>query len=270
MSENAVASSLAENEYVKELLGILKDNGKDATGLNALLDHVKNMEDFCTQAESKITDMRTQLNEMKEIQDHPIKHALQNTIKALESKVTEIRGYISELKANIIDGCKNAVDAFKTNGVAALDKLTSFFRVKTCLEKIKNGAVESVKECDKTLDMIDTFSKEYHKTGRSIVNMARILIGMKPIDNAKESGKLAKAVGAPCRVQKACALGIRNAASSAIVKLDRLSQSVETKHDVKPDRSFMKRLDEKKELVRQKDLERPVHERAPQSRGVDL
>ncbi|MCL2285412.1 MAG: hypothetical protein FWC32_03500 [Firmicutes bacterium] len=269
---------LAENEYVKELLGILKDNGKDTGGLTALLNHVKGMEDFCKQAENKISDMKTQLTEMKEIQDHPIKHALQNTIKSLEAKVAEIKAHLTELKDNIIDGCKNAVAAFKDKGIAALDKIASFFRVKTCLEKIKDCAVADVKECDKTIASINTFSKEYHKAGRSLANMARVIVGMKPIDTIKENGKLAKAVSAPCRAQRACAIGIRNAATSAIEKLNQLSQDVSDRRDAKQSEkastpkkpSLMQRLDDKKALVRQKDLERPVPERGTRVQEAGL
>ena len=278
-SLNSSASvPLAENEHVKELLGILKDNGKDTGGLTALLDHVKGMEDFCKQAENKISDMKTQLTEMKEIQDHPIKHTIQSTIKTLESKVADIKTQLTVLKDNIIDGCKKAVAAFKDKGIAALDKLASFFRVKTCLEKIKNSAIADVKECDKTIANINTFSKEYHKAGRSLANMARVAVGMKPIDTVKENGKLAKAVNAPCRAQRACALRIRNAATSAIEKLDQLSQNVSSQRDAKQSEkaampkkpSLMQRLEDKKELIRQKDLERPVPQRAAKVQGAEI
>ncbi|MCL2587831.1 MAG: hypothetical protein FWD84_00300 [Oscillospiraceae bacterium] len=273
MSENATVTTsvpLAENEYVKELLGILRDHGKNTAGLSALLDHVKGMEDFVKQAESKIADMKVQLDEMKEIQNHPIKTALQNTVKTLEARIAEVKRHLAELKNNIVDGCKNAVNAFKDKGIAALDNLMSFFRAKSCLQKIKNCAIADISECDKSLAQIESFSKEYHKAGRSITNMARVLIGRQPIDKVKESGKLARAIGAPNRAHKACMINIRNGASAMIQKLDRLSQIADLKRATAKKKPLMERLQEKRELVRQKDLERPVPERAPRTQGVDI
>ena len=302
MNENATSSNtaaggapassvpLAENEHVKELLGILKDNGRDTSGLTAILNHVKGMEDFVMQAENKIADMKSQLDEMKEIQNHPIKTALQNTIKSLESKVAVIKEQITEIKANIIDGCKNAVSAFKEKGIAALDKLASFFQVKTCLEKIKNSAVKSVNECDKTVARIESFSKEYHTAGRAIKNMARVFIGKEPINAVKESGKLAKAMCAPARAEKACMLGINKACTSMIMKLEALNHSADVKCDDKAvngekgdkaekaekaaaktkKSSLTERLQEKKELIKQKDLERNLPERTVKSREAAL
>ena len=272
-------ASLAENEHVKELLGILKDNGKDAAGLTALLNHVKGVEDFVKQAENKIADMKSQLDEMKEIQNHPIRNALQNTVKALETKVAEIKEQLAELKANIIDGCKSAVAAFKEKGISILDKLASFFKVKSCLEEIKNGSIAAANQCDKSIARIEAFSKQYHAAGSALKNMARIAVGKEPIDAAKESGKLAEAMCAPARAEKACMVGIRKAATGMIGKLNQLEKKAEANREEKSANepaakakkpSLMERLDEKKELVRQKDLDRALPARAMKPKGIEV
>lgn len=280
MNENATIGSaknasvpLAENEHVKDLIAILAENGKDTSGLTAILNHCTGMENFCKQAESKIEVMKCQLDEMKEMQNHPIKTALQNTIKSLEAKVAEIKGMITSLKANVIDGCKNAVAAFRDKGVIALDKLASFFRIKGGLEGIKKHAIAVSKDCDKTLAKIESFSNEYHKAGRALKNMARFAVGKQPIDEVKEAGKLAKAVGEPYRTHKACMNGIRKMADKAIEKIDSLSKSSEVKREEsvaakKP--PLMVRLKEKKELIRQKDLEKAVPERTIKPRGLEV
>ena len=109
----AVFTQLARNEHVKELFSILKDNGKDSAGLVALINHVGEMENFVRLAENRIAEMKSQLDTIKEVQDHPIKHTLQNAIKALEAKVAEIKEQISSVKNNVVEGCRNAVEAFK-------------------------------------------------------------------------------------------------------------------------------------------------------------
>ena len=56
------ASTLSQNEYVQELYSILQDNGRDTSGLSALIGHVSEMENFVKRAEDKIADMKSQLS----------------------------------------------------------------------------------------------------------------------------------------------------------------------------------------------------------------
>jgi len=271
-----IAVPLVENEHVKELLGILKDNGKNAAGLNALINHVSEMENFVKLAESRMADMKSQLDNMKEIQNHPIKNALQNTIKALESKVAEIKQHISELKTNIVKGCRNAVTAFKEKGADALDKLASFFNIKSGLQSMNKNIDASIKTDDKAITKIEAFSKEYHTAGRHIKNMGRVLTGKPPIDAAKESGKLAKVISAPYKAHKAVQVKLKGTVEKMIGKLETLSKNAEVKRserepaekEKKP--SLMERLKEKQELIKQKELEAPKLERAPKSRGLEV
>ena len=271
-----IAGPLAENEHIKELLGILKDNGKDTAGLNALINHVSEMENFVKQAEVKISDMKSQLDTMKETQDHPIRNALQTAIKGLETKVAEIKVQLSELKNNMIDGCKNAVTAFKEKGAAALDKVASFFNIKSGLQSMNKNIDASIKMDDKAITKIEAFSKEYHTAGRHIKNMGRVLTGKPPIDAVKESGKLAKVINAPYKAHRAVQVKLKGAVEKMIGKLETLSKNAEVKRserepaekEKKP--SLIERLKEKKELIKQKELETPKLERAPKSRGLEI
>ena len=265
--------ALTENTHVQELIAILKDNGKDVTGLLTLLEHVKNMEQFCNQAESKIDDMKLQLGEMKEIKNHPIRTALQNTIKSLDVKVGEVKAQLSILKTSIITGCKNAVEAFKEKGIEALDKLVSFLRVKSCLEKVNSCTASAVKDCDKAIKMVESFSLEYRKTGLSIKNMARILLGKEPLNTVAESGKLSKAFCAPARAERACMISIQETANSMIKDLEQLSEKANISHDVsvttkKP--SLIERLNDKKEYAKQKSLENTPPELPPKMKGLEI
>jgi hypothetical protein len=272
MNEQGTATenggSLMQNEHVMELFSILQDNGKDTSGLAALINHVNGMEDFVKQAENKIADMKAQLDTMKEMQDHPIKMALQKAIGALEAKVAEIKANIAELKTNIVEGCKSAVSAFKEKGAVVLDKLASFFKVKGGLQSIKNNGIKNVNNCDKTLGKIEAFSKEYHKAGRALKNMARVAVGKKPIDAVKESGKLAKVVSAPYKAQKACQLGICKQVDKMMNALDKLEKSVE-RSDKPKKPTLMERLEAKKKEIKELELEAPVKDRV-KSKGLEV
>ena len=181
LNENADAP-LAENQYVKELFSILGDNGRDTSGLSALLGHVSEMENFVKRAEDKIADMKAQLETIKEIQDHPFKAKLQNAIKSLETKVAAMKERLADLKAGIVESCKNAVQAFKENGIAALNNIASFFKIKPTLEAMKKQNEAAIRDDVKAIEKIEVFSAQYHTAGRALKNMARMAVGKKPID----------------------------------------------------------------------------------------
>ncbi|GHV39602.1 hypothetical protein FACS189490_03480 [Clostridia bacterium] len=233
----SAAAPLMENQYVQELFSIMHDNGKDTKGLSALIGHVGEMESFVTRAEQQIVAMKSQLAEMKEVQNHPIKTALTSAIKALETKVAEVKERIGELKTAIIGGAKSAVQAFKENGAAALHNLAKFFHIKGALKAVDKSMTQSAATCDRAVANIQTFSREYHETGKHLKNMGRLLTGKPPIDTAKETGKLAAVISAPYKAEKAALRGIQKAAGAMIAKLEQL----ETAQDAKQARRDIER-----------------------------
>ena len=215
-------NELLSNQYVQQLFSVLQDNGKDTKGLSALIGHVSEMESFVTCAEQKIAEMKSQLAEMKEVQNHPVKTALTNAIKALETKVAEVKEQIGELKTAIVDGCKSALASFKENGAAVLNNLAKFFHIKGALKTVGKSAEQSAATCDRAVANIAQFSKEYHQTGRHLKNMGRMFVGKPPIDTAREAGKLAAVVSALYKAEKAAFRGIQKAASAIVAKLKQL------------------------------------------------
>lgn len=274
MNENG--APLSENQYVKELFSILHDNGRDDTGLSALLGHVNEMEDFVKRAEDKIADMKSQLAEMKEVQNHPVKTALQNAIKNLENLVSDMKEQLSALKNGIIDGCKNAVAAFREKGVTALDKLASFFRVKSGLQDWKKNVEKGIRTDDKAIAKIALFSKEYHSAGRALKNMARVVIGKQPIDEKKEAGKLAKTLSAPYKAQKAVLTGLGKSLDKAIASLDGLEAKALTRQEIKQAKriaakkpSLLGQLQENLAVVEQAKREHRAQERTA-TKGAEI
>ena len=276
MNENGTPqgdnSPLAENEYVKQLFGILQDNGRDTSGLSALIGHVTEMEGFVKRAEDKIADMKSQLAEMKEVQNHPVKTYLQNAIKTLETKVAEMKERIGELKNSIVEGCKSAVQAFKDKGIAALNNLASFFKIKNGLEDWNKGIDGIIRTDDKAVAKIEAFSAEYHSAGRAIKNMARVAIGKEPIDAKKEAGKLSKTLAAPYKAQKAVLVKLKGSIENAIKRLEQLGDTAAEK---KAERALVKKpsmlekLAANKERVEQAKRETPIPERA-KAQGLEV
>jgi hypothetical protein len=229
LAAQSVNAPLMENQYVQELFAILHDNGKDGKGLSALIGHVGEMENFVTRAEQQISAMKSQLAEMKEVQNHPIKTALTNAIKALETKVAEVKERIGELKSAIIDGCKSAVDAFKEKGAVALNNIAKFFHIKGALKAVDKSVTGTIATCDRAMSNIKKFSENYHEVGRGFKNMGLIIVGREPVDEKKENGRLAKAMSAPYKAEKAAMNGIKKAVGATLKGLAQLDASVEAR-----------------------------------------
>ena len=261
---------LTENEFVQQLYVTLQENGRDTSGLSALLHHVSEMENFIKRAEDRIADMKSQLADMKEVQNHPIKTALSNAIKTLEQKVAEVKIHLADLKHNIIEGCKNANAAFKEKGAEVLDKLASFFHIKGALKAIDHSTEQSIKACDKSIANIDAFAAEYHKAGRAIKNMGRMLIGKEPIDAKKEAGILAKSFSAPYKAQKAVMTEINKAVGKAASALERLAQRKterQAENADKPD--MLGKINTNKQRVEREKSELPTPERT-KTKGAEI
>jgi hypothetical protein len=259
------AAALTQNPYVARLLDILQENGRDTSGLTALLGYIGDMEGFVKRAEDTISEMKSRLDEMKEFQNHPVKAALQNTIKTLDRKVAEIKGRLGELKTGIADGCKNAVSAFKEKGISALNDLASFFHIKSGLQDRKKDIDAAIRADDRAVAKIEAFANEYHAGGRALKNMARMIAGKEPIDARKEAGKLAKTVAAPYKAQKAALTGLRKAIDKSITAFERLEnarQTVKVRDAAAKKPSLLGALQKNAALVDRAKREVPVRQRA--------
>ncbi len=188
---------------------------------------------------------------------------------------TQERIYISYTcnKKSAVERCRNGEIRRDCLESFVLDKLASFFHIKSGLQAIKNDAVKAANTCDRTVADIEEYSRQYHTAGRAIKNMARMAIGKKPIDAVKESGKLAKVLSAPYKAGKSLNNGIRNQASKMIAALDKLEHKAEVKRDEKAAQpkkpTLMERLDTKKKEIKERELEAPKKERV-RAQGLDI
>ena len=95
---------LAENEYVKELLAVLKENpspsGKDFAEMVA---HVGELENRLAEA---VEELRTMRQELLQVQNRSLKAVLQRSCKALEQNISNMSRKLSELKKLIMEGVK--------------------------------------------------------------------------------------------------------------------------------------------------------------------
>jgi len=196
-------------------LTILRENNAPSTkDFLAVLQQVGVMEKQLDAAVKELSAMRRELQTAQE-QNHPVKTAMQG-------QVLDLRDKLAELKQNIIDGCKNAVTAFKENGITALDNIARFFKVKPLLEAMRGELDKNIRFDDKAIAKIEAISAEYHEAGRHLKNMGRALLGKEAIHEAKPPGKLTKAMLAPYRAERSCLSAMKKSVEAAIGNFARL------------------------------------------------
>lgn len=219
------AAPLAGNRDVAELLSILrKHSSPSLADFQELLDRVGTLEQQLEAAVQELTAMRRDLAEM-ERRRHPAANAMRQAVTTIQTQVTELREKLSALKQAVVEGCKNAVTAFRKKGIAALDNITRFFRVRPMLEAVQAQASHAAEAADRAVGRIEAASQKYHEAGRHLKNAGRALTGKDAIQKAKPPGKAAQAVSAPLRATRACFGAMAKGAASAADRLGRLEQA---------------------------------------------
>ena len=250
------AEPIMDNEQVKELLAILRENNSPSTkDFLSVLQQVGTMEKQLAAAVKELAAMRQELKTAQE-QNHPVKTALQKAVIVMQGQVLDLRERLAELKQNIIGGCRNAVAAFKEKGISALDNVARFFKVRPILEAIRNELDSNIRFDDKAIARIEAISTEYHEAGRHLKNMGRAMLGREAIQEVKPPGKLAAVISAPFRAERSHFANMKKSVEKAIGAMSRLEERAAEK---KP--SIREALETHNEKIAQAQKDAPHPER---------
>jgi len=257
------AEPILGNEHVKELLAILRDNNSPSTkDFLAVLNQVGAMEKQLDAAVKELSAMRQELKTTQE-QNHPVKTALQKTVIVMQGQVLDLRDKLAELKQNVIDGCKNAVAAFKETGISALDNVARFFKVRPILESMRDMLTKNIAYDDKAIAKIEAISTEYHQAGRHLKNMGRAMLGREAAQEVKQPGRLAAVISAPFRAERSYFSSIKGHVEKSLNTLARLEERAAEK---KP--SIREALTTHNEKIAQAQKDAPTTER-PRSANAE-
>ena len=214
-----------KNDHVKEILSIMAENGKDTSGLTALLDYVTSMENHLIKAYGEVLTMRQELSGLREERDHPVRSLLQS----LETSINEASKNLNLLKEKIVDGCKEAVSMFKQKGISALNNMARFFRVKPTLEALQGNMKTLIKNDLSSIAKIETISAESHAVSRHLKNIVRAFRGKEPIQDVTPNGKIAHLLTMPYRSEIKSAANALDNIQKAIARLERLDRAATLK-----------------------------------------
>lgn len=225
---------ILENEHIKELLAVLREHNSPSTkDFLAVLHQVGAMEKQLDAAVKELATMRQELRTAQE-QNHPVKTALQKAVIVMQGLVLDLRDKLAELKQNVIDGCKNAVAAFKENGISALDNVALFFKVRPILEAMRDMLTENIQYDDRAIAKIEAISTEYHQAGRHLKNMGRVMLGREAAQEVKQPGKLAAVISTPFRAERSHFSSIKSHIEKSLNTLARLEErAVEKKPSIR-------------------------------------
>ena len=218
-----VGQPIAENEQVQALLALLKENNSPGCREFAeLITHMSGMERQLSDALEELQAMR---QKMQEVQDRSLRGVLQKSGHALEENVDAMRRHLLELKGQIVEGCRNILEDFKERGVAALNGITGFLRLKPAFEAVQAAAESSIQASERAVSRIDAFSTEFHEAGRHLKNMGRSLMGKDAETAIRENGKIASAFKGAFKIERSFAVAVIKRTERAQGVLGRLERA---------------------------------------------
>ena len=88
---------------------------------------------------------------------------MQTAVGAMEKRVSALRNALEQCKERVISGCRAAVTVFKEGGIAALDRIAQFFKLRPALESMHTALDKHIQFDDKVIAQIQTASTEYHE-----------------------------------------------------------------------------------------------------------
>lgn len=258
--KTVAALPLMENEHVKELLGVMKENSLNTKDLLEVFGYVGKLEGQLVTMSGELSAIRQELADIRDAQEHPAKHALENTAQTMEKTISGMSARLEEVKTNIIEGCKNAVAAFKEKGISALSNLASFFHIKDGLQSMKEGLEGNIRTSDKAIARIESISDTFHEAGRRVQNMGRALADKELLEDAKPSGKLANLLEAPFRREKESYKNALQDVNKAISGLERLEAAAEKVKDSRSEKkpSVRAQIKEHQEKAGQEKRDAPA------------
>ena len=132
MAKQATTPPIEQNPYVKELLDVLKKhNQPGAEDLKAMIANAAKIEAQLAAALAEMAAMRRELAAIRE-DNHPLRKVTQNAVSAAQEHIKTLHEQLEKLKAAIIEGCKNALVAFKERGAAAING-ERYKKLTTCI-----------------------------------------------------------------------------------------------------------------------------------------
>jgi len=244
---------LQSNEVIQQFMKLLEENGRQgqAADLSQLLWYMDGMNRQFDAVFQELQEVKAQLAQEKQ---PVVKYLMQGIAANLENKVQWMRGTLNGLWERIANCARSAVEDFKENGVAALDKAVAALGVKNTLGVLQEHISGMIDGTKRDIEKVENLGHELRSAGGHLKNAGRAMTGKETqaVDGGQE-GRFQSVVLAPMRTVRKMLSSMNNATLAAIGGVEHLEQTAEAAREHQAERAAQKpgkRL-EKKPSVRQ-------------------
>lgn len=179
---------LKNNPDIQELLDILDRNGllKEKKEVNELVDYIGSMEDKLSDMMTELTEMR---KEVRQIHDSTLRAKTQKLIENTALKVNQAAKMVKKTKDNLIAGAKRAIQEFKLHGKDGLIKAVEAMKIPKVIGALQNCFARLSEHNQRNATKMEAFRAELGEAGTHIKNAGRVLLGKSAKESKKEADK---------------------------------------------------------------------------------
>jgi hypothetical protein len=212
-------------QYMEELLCILKNNGKSTAKIETALSWMEGLAYSIAQTGGSVTSMKDQFAAMPEIRRHPLKKYIESSVGLLETMGRSLKTTLDAVEMNLRFGCAEIVEAYDRDGASALDIRFYGNSFKSSLYDLRNTVVRMKAYCDGAISTIERFA---HLPPKFPINVPflQILARMLTRQPQREQKRLKQLFGAPFIKEKSRLSELQNDIEQAIDGTKSLEQGV--------------------------------------------
>lgn len=227
---------LAGNDAVREYLNLLME-ARPETGREyaALLFEMDGMHRRLDAALRELAQVRGELARMQEC---PEKGFLTHAMEAAGKRLSAMRQGLLEMKEQLINSAKEAVEGVRKSGIKALDKAVSAVGIKKGLEEMQQSLAGSIEDVRKSIEKLEMMGQELRSVGGHLKNAGRAALGreQQEVDGGME-GRFQTAILAPLRKERGILNWVNNLVLAAIGSVECLEREAEKARENKQEKT---------------------------------
>lgn len=173
---------LSDEETVVQLLRLMKENGRKATGaeLSCLVDALDSMERQYSSVLTELQEIRKRLEQTQIPEQASMKDQVLDTLQGVREKLEQAHSQLAAIKDKIISWAKNTLEDVKRLGITALDTAISTLGVQTMLESMEDKTSDSMRGIQASIGKVEIIREELRSAGAHLKNAGYAAIGKQP------------------------------------------------------------------------------------------
>lgn len=240
---------LSDEETVTQLLRLMKENGREATGaeLSCLIAALDSMEQQYRSVLAELEDVKKQL---EQTQAPSVRDRLLGTLQTAQGKVEQALSQLSAVKEKVITWARSTLEDVKRFGINALDGAISALGIHKLLESMRDKVCHAMEGVNAAVERAEAVGQELRSAGGHLKNAGRAAVGkeVRQIDGG-QAGRVQAVVLTPLRAAHSSLSGINRTISTAEGAAHRLDRAAEQGRGKRERPSVRRRLAQKKAAI---------------------